>query len=330
MHSFSPRSRSRSSTRRRSRWLGVSRPTAARRAGSVVGSLSRPWMRATSSIRSASRWTSLSRHGGDLQPPVSLPRSRAARGFRRLSPHRPARQAISRSAQAGTERRAAAKAAGTRRPCPGTSRAPHRSTIRRAASRWAAIACSGCSCFSKRADASLRSPSAFELRMMFGPDPGGRLHQDARRLVGDLGDLAAHDPRDAARPLGVADQGHLGGEDTLGAVEGDHALAVAGPAHDDAPAAHLVEVERVQRLGGIQHHVVGDVDHVGDRPLPGRHQPLLEPQRRRPDLDVLEHARREAQADLGVDLDRDVVLGGVVAARLGVGRRWDPGRAPRP
>jgi hypothetical protein len=72
--SSSPRSRSRSSSRRRSGWLPVRRPTACRRAGSVVGSLSSPWMRATSSIRSASRWTSLSRHGGTRQalgPPAT-------------------------------------------------------------------------------------------------------------------------------------------------------------------------------------------------------------------------------------------------------------------
>ncbi len=52
---------------------------------------------------------------------------------------------------------------------PGTIRAPHSSTISRAASRCAAIALSGCSCFSNRVDASLRSPSAFEVRRMFGP-----------------------------------------------------------------------------------------------------------------------------------------------------------------
>ena len=52
---------------------------------------------------------------------------------------------------------------------PGTNRAPHSSTINRAASRCAAIACSGWSCFSKRAEASVRRPSAFEVRMMFGP-----------------------------------------------------------------------------------------------------------------------------------------------------------------
>ena len=74
----------------------------------------------------------------------------------------------------------------------------------------------------------------------------------------------------------------------------------------------------MQRLAGAEHHVVGDVHHVRDRALPGRHQALLEPGRRGPELYVFEHARGEAKADLGVDLDRDVVGGGVGAARLGV------------
>ena len=68
MHSSRPRSRSEVLERRRRRWLGVRRPTAERRAGSVVGSLWSPWIRATSSIRS-SRCTSLSRQGGTTQPP---------------------------------------------------------------------------------------------------------------------------------------------------------------------------------------------------------------------------------------------------------------------
>ena len=67
---------------------------------------------------------------------------------------------------------------------------------------------------------------------------------------------------------------------------------VARPAHDDLVAAHLVEVERVHRLAGGEHHVVRDVHDVRDRALAGRRQALLEPERRRADLDVLEHARR--------------------------------------
>ena len=43
-----------------------------------------------------------------------------------------------------------------------------------------------------------------------------------------------------------------------------------GGAHDQLAVGDPVEVEGVQRLRGQQHHVVGDVDDVVDRPLPGR------------------------------------------------------------
>ncbi len=52
---------------------------------------------------------------------------------------------------------------------PGTSRAPQTSSISLAASRWAAMAWSGWSCFSKRALASVRRPRLAEVRRMFEP-----------------------------------------------------------------------------------------------------------------------------------------------------------------
>ena len=41
--------------------------------------------------------------------------------------------------------------------------------------------------------------------------------------------------------------------------------SLGGP-DDQRAVGHLVEVEGVQGLGGQQHHVVGDVDDVVDRP----------------------------------------------------------------
>ena len=125
-------------------------------------------MRATSSIRSASRCTSLSRHGGTIQPPSA--RSNPSRS--RISSTVSGSISDPSSFEIRSWRREATRRCAGRgytSTVPGTMRASHSSTIRRAASRWAAIAWSGCSCFSKRADASLRSPSAFEVRMMFGP-----------------------------------------------------------------------------------------------------------------------------------------------------------------
>ena len=83
-------------------------------------------------------------------------------------------------------------------------------------------------------------------------------------------------PMIPAMPVGllaIADENRLGVELALDAVEGGHLLALAGGADDQLAAGDLVEVEGVQRLRGQQHHVVGHVDDVGDRPLPGGHQP---------------------------------------------------------
>ena len=115
---------------------------------------------------------------------------------------------------------------------------------------------------------------------------------------------SAHDPGDRGGAGGVLDQDHVGVERARLAVEGLDLLAVARAADGERRALDAVEVERVQRLPGEQHHVVGDVDDVRDRALAGGHQPRLQPQRARSDLDVLEHARGEARAQVGT-LDDD-------------------------
>ena len=75
----------------------------------------------------------------------------------------------------------------------------------------------------------------------------------------------------------------------------------------------------MQRLRGHQHHVVGDVDHVVDRAHAGADQPRLEPERRRPDLDVREHPGRETRAELRhLNGDRGIVRDLALAGGLGV------------
>ncbi len=100
-------------------------------------------------------------------------------------------------------------------------------------------------------------------------------------------------------PSRVLDQDHLAVQRPGLPVERLDLLALARAADGQARARDPVEVEGVQRLAGQQHHVVGDVHDVVDRPLPGGRQPRLQPQRRRADRDVLEHARGEARAQLG-------------------------------
>ena len=64
----------------------------------------------------------------------------------------------------------------------------------------------------------------------------------------------------------------------------------------------------MQRLGGEQHHVVGDVDDVVDRPLAGCGQPRLQPGGRGADRDLVEDPRGEPRAEIGyLDGDRGAV-----------------------
>ena len=65
------------------------------------------------------------------------------------------------------------------------------------------------------------------------------------------------------------------------AVERAHRFAGRGAAHDDAPAGEPLEIERVHRLADLEHHVVGHVDDVVDRPHAGGLEPRAQPVRAR-------------------------------------------------
>ena len=199
--------------RRRSRWLGVSRPTAARRAGSVVGSLSRPCTRATSSIRSASRCTSLSRQGGTVTPT----RPSSARGSK------PSRSRIPRSlVAAGCSSRAAApmrsrRSSAERGDCGlrvHVDRARHEARPAQLDHQARREPLGGDRLLGVQLLLEARGRLGAQPERLGGPhdvrpDPGGRLHQHAGGVVGHLRHLAAHDPGDPARPLGVADERHV-------------------------------------------------------------------------------------------------------------------------
>ena len=73
-------------------------------------------------------------------------------------------------------------------------------------------------------------------------------------------------------------------------IERFQRLARPRAAHDDAPLPQIVGVEGVERLAVLQHHVVGDIDDVVDRPHPGGQQAPLHPGRRRLDGDALDDA----------------------------------------
>ena len=120
-------------------------------------------------------------------------------------------------------------------------------------------------------------------------DPGRRLHQHARRALVDLGAVAAHHAGDRRRAGGVVDHDHLAVERALDLVERDDLLAGSARARTTSvPPSTRSASKACSGWPVEQHHVVGDVDDVVDRPLPGGHQARLQPRRRRADRDVLE------------------------------------------
>ena len=147
-------------------------PAAPRRAGSVAGSRSTPSMRATSSIRSISRVTSSRRRGGTVTSSPSGAGSDAKSSARRISLWRSPETDTPRMPRTRSSRSPITRAGGPSPPMsivPGTSRAPHSSSISRPATACACMHCSGCRPFSKREEASLRRPRSHEERWMFGP-----------------------------------------------------------------------------------------------------------------------------------------------------------------
>ena len=132
-------------------------------------------------------------------------------------------------------------------------------------------------------------------------------------------------PMIPAMPIGavvaVADQQVVGGERALDVVERDQRLPVAAPAARGVRATRqLGEVVRVVRLPELEHHVVGDVDHVVDRPHAEQRQPGGHRRRRRPDRRRRASTRAdEPAAEVGID-DLD---------RRQVGRRTTPCRRAR-
>jgi hypothetical protein len=108
-----------------------------------------------------------------------------------------------------------------------------------------------------------------------GVEDGG-LNGDIGRRIGDLTLAAAHDPGDAYRALMVGDDQRVRRELPIHVVEGLQSFARTGQPNDDRPAAHRRPVEGVGGLAHLQHHVVGRVDHVADRPHPRRRQPHLD------------------------------------------------------
>ncbi len=113
-----------------------------------------------------------------------------------------------------------------------------------------------------------------------------RFDQDVGRVIVDLGFQAAHDAAHTDRAEDIADHQVLGVQLPIVAVERRHAFARFRPAHNnrgtiiamtERPLQQLIVIEGVNRLAEIEHHIVGHIDQIADRALPGQAQAALHP-----------------------------------------------------
>ena len=109
------------------------------------------------------------------------------------------------------------------------------------------------------------------------PDPArleiGALEEHAAGLRRDLALAAAHHAGEGDGTFAVADGQIVVRQGAVDAVERAQLLAAPAAAHDDRAAPHALEIERVHRVAELEHHEVGHVDDVRDRPDPERREP---------------------------------------------------------
>ena len=146
----------------------------------------------------------------------------------------------------------------------------------------------------------------------------------------NLGDPATHHAGEGARLRLVGDDEVVRGEGAVLPVEGGEVLPLPGGPDHDLAAAHLVEVEGVERMPELEEHQVGRIDHVGDGANPAGLEPPGEPQGRGTDGYPLDHPGRVAGALLrGLDADRDRLGSGGALLLEGRGAEEDGPRKER-
>ena len=100
---------------------------------------------------------------------------------------------------------------------------------------------------------------------------------------------SAHDARKAHGPGVVGNDQHIGGQLPDVPVQGGQLLPGPGPADHDFPALDIAVVKGVHGLAVFQHHIVGDVHNVIDRPDAAGAEPLPHPLGGGADLHVPHH-----------------------------------------
>ena len=133
--------------------------------------------------------------------------------------------------------------------------------------------------------------------------------------------FATHDARHRRGLDRVGDHQHIGGQLPLHSVQGDDRLARFGVAHHDLAPLHILVVEGVHGLAILQHHIVGDIHDIVDGAHAAGPQPLPHPAGGGFDLNVFDHPRGVAQAEVGGLYLYAQVVADIVHRMLHLGNR---------
>ena len=112
----------------------------------------------------------------------------------------------------------------------------------------------------------------------------GRFEQDIDGRIGNLAFDTTHDTTQRNCSLRVGNDNHFRIKLVRAVIDCDEILFVSRRPNDDASAANVGKVERMQRLTALEHDVVRSVNDVVDRLDANCKKPFLQPIRAWSDL----------------------------------------------
>ena len=146
-----------------------------------------------------------------------------------------------------------------------------------------------------------------------------RLHQNAGGRIGHLSRGATHHTGKTNHAGIISNDNILGVQSTLNAIQGHQLLASSGAAHHNL-TLNLVSIVEVQRLTGLQHHVVRNIHRQRQRAHTRQTQTRRHPGRNRRICLHARHLTHHEASACGVTVNRGVItqsnrVTGVVSLR---------------
>ena len=120
---------------------------------------------------------------------------------------------------------------------------------------------------------------------------GCRFDQQINRRFGNLTVRATHHPTERQGRLAIPDDDHLRVKHVASMIDRFETLFLSRRSNRDPIRGNPIQIESMQRLPALHHHVVGRIDDIVDRSDPNRSQTLGKPLRTRTDLDPANHPR---------------------------------------